>query len=79
MLASRRKSNEIGFARNDVQPLGPEFALMSVKSFRTFVIHSRNQILGGFDVDRLCPFFLSSTEGTFLFIRQTQPLLKRFC
>ena len=32
-----------------------------------------------FDVDRLCPIFLSSIERTFLFIRQTQPLLKRFC
>ena len=52
---------------------------MSVKNFRTFVIQSRNQILGGFDVDRLCPVFLGSIERTFLFIRQTQPFLKRFC
>ena len=39
---------------------------MSVKNFRTFVIHSRNQILGGFDEDRLyldeCPIFLGSIE-----------------
>ena len=40
---------------------------------------SRNQILGGFDEDRLCPIFLGSIERTFLFIRQTQPFLKRFC
>ena len=66
-------------ARNDVQPLRPELALMSDKNFRTIVIHSRNQILGGFDVDRLCPIFLSSIERTFLFIRQTQLFLKRFC
>ena len=33
--------------------------------------------MGGFDVDRLCSVFLSSIEGTFLFTRQTQPLLKR--
>ena len=57
----------------------PEFTLMSVENFRTFVIHSRNQILGGFDEDRLCSIFLGSIERTFLFIRQTQPFLKRFC
>ena len=45
---------------------------MSVENFRTFVVHSRNQFLGGFDVDRLCPIFLSSIERTFLFICQTQ-------
>ena len=66
-------------ARNNPHSLRLEFALMSVKNFRTFVIHSRNQILGNFDVDKLCPIFLSSIERTFLFIRQTQPLLKRFC
>ena len=64
---------------NDVQPLRPELVLMSVKNFRTCVILSSNQILGGFDVDRLCPIFLSSIGRTFLFFRQTQPLLKRFC
>ena len=53
--------------------------LMSFENFRTFVSHSRNQILGGFDKDRLCPIFLGSIERTFLFIRQTQPFLKRFC
>ena len=52
---------------------------MSVENFRTFVIHSRNQVRGGFDVDRLCPFLLSSIYKNFLFIRQTQPFLKRFC
>ena len=31
------------------------------------------------DVDRLCPIFPGSIERTFLFIRQTQPFLKRFC
>ena len=35
--------------------------------------------MGGFDVDRLCPILLRSIERTFLFIRQTQPLSKRFC
>ena len=57
----------------------PEIVLMSVKNFRTFIIHSRNQIVGGFDVDRLCHFFLSSIEWTILFFRQTQPFLKSFC
>ena len=57
----------------------PEFALMSGKNFKTFVIHSRKQILGGFDVDKLSPIFLRSVEMTFLFIRQTQSFLKRFC
>ena len=33
----------------------------------------------GFDIDRLCPIFLSSIERIFLFIRQTRPFLKRFC
>ena len=64
---------------NNVESLRPELDLMSVKKFRTFVIHSKNQILGSFDVDRLFPIFLSSIERTFLFIRQTQPFLKRFC
>ena len=36
-------------------------------------------VLGSFNVDRLCTIFLSSIERTFLFIRQTQPFLKRFC
>ena len=35
--------------------------------------------MGGFDKDGLCPIFLGSIERTFLFIRQTQPFLKRFC
>ena len=51
---------------------------MSVEPFRTIVIHSGNQILGGFDEDRLYPLFLGSIERTFLFIRQTQPFRKRF-
>ena len=48
------------------------------KNFRTFVIHSRNQILGGFDVDKLCPKFLGSSERNFPFNRQTQSFLKCF-
>ena len=68
-----------GLGSSKVQPLRPEYVLMSGKNFRTFVIHSRNQIVGGFGEDRLCPIFLSSIERTFLFTCQTQPLLKRFC
>ena len=51
----------------------------AVTNFRTFVIYSRNQMLGGFEVDRLCPIFLSSIESTLLFIRQTQSFLKCLC
>ena len=36
---------------------------MSGKTSQTFVIPSRNQIMGGLDVDRLCPFFLGSIGG----------------
>ena len=36
---------------------------MSGKTSQTFVIPSRNKIMGGLDVDRLCPFFLGSIGG----------------
>ena len=74
-----RQVSRLGSCKERRQPLRPEFTLMSVENFRTFVIHSRNQTLGGFDEDRLCPIFLGSIERNFLFIRQTQPFLKRFC
>ena len=48
------------------------------KNFQTFVIRSRNQIMGGFDVDRLVSIFFGSIERTFLFIRLIQLFLKRF-
>ena len=51
---------------------------MSVKNLRTFVIHSRNQILGGFDVDRLCPIFLSSIERTMCSFVKLNPLSSAF-
>ena len=41
-------------------------------------MQSRNQILGGSDVDSLGSIFLSSIVTTFLNIRQTQQFLKRF-
>ena len=51
---------------------------MNVNFYRTFVIQPRKQILDAFDVDRSGQFFLSSIEGTSLFIRQTQPFLRCF-
>ena len=41
-----------------------------VENFRTFVIHSRNQKLGGFDEDRLCPiFWVPSREFSCSFVK----------
>ena len=38
------------------------------ENFRTFVIHSGNQMMGSFDVEKLSPIFLRSIERTFMFI-----------
>ena len=43
---------------------------MSIKNFRAFVIHSRNQLLGGIAVEMLDAYVLGPIERTFLFIRQ---------
>ena len=51
---------------------------MSGKNIRTFVILSRNQILGGFDVEMLSTIFRGSIGRTFLIIHQSQPFLERF-
>ena len=87
MLAPRRKPIEIGLqfeaAYHQVSGLESckeqnRLCLDEGKNFRTFVNHSRNQILSGFDVDRLCPVFLGLIERIFLFICKFQPLFKRF-
>ena len=74
MLAPTRKPNPelltstfwaYVLTRNNVQSLRPKFAIISVENFRTIVIHSRNEILGGYDIDRLGPLFLGFVERIF--------------
>ena len=45
---------------------------MGSKNIRTFDIHSRNQILSDFAVEKLDAHVLGPIEKTFQFIRQTR-------
>ena len=66
------KFKALVLTRNNVWPLRLKFAPMNV-------IPSKTQILGGFGIDSSSTIFLVSIESTFLFHRQTQLFLKRFC